>query len=427
MIKAVFNTFAFLLICLFADSQATFLRDVIPVIKAHCTSCHKKDGAAPFSLETYNDVTKRASFILEVIENKYMPPYPADPLFVAHANANILSEKEISTIKNWIKGGKPKGKISKTESHPFKKRDWIKPDLVLYPTTPYVIPGDNKEKFKIFVIPTNLKETTYISAIEYIPGNARRSHHSRIMVDTSNLLRKDNGIDVGDSSEFQKTQIKMFDEFWKGWVPGNKTSIFYPAGMAKILPPKADLIINTHYAPGTLKEEDNFSIRLYFSKEVPNRTIQTLIIDENNVVNKPFLIPPDSTITFYVQSKPLPYDISVISVLPHMHILGKSFKSFAITPAGEVIPLIHIPKWQFNWQLTYPFKKLVKIPQGSIIYIQATYDNTANNLLNPYNPPQAIYYGWGIKNEMMNLIFEFVNYQSGDENISTEKLNIADF
>jgi hypothetical protein len=110
-----------------------------------------------------------------------------------------------------------------------------------------------------------------------------------------------------------------------------------------------------------------------------------------------------------------------------MHILGKSFKTFAITPAGEVIPLIHIPKWQFNWQLTYPFKKLVKIPQGSIIYIQATYDNTANNLLNPYNPPQAVYYGWGIKNEMMNLIFEFVTYQSGDENISTEKLNIANF
>lgn len=420
MIKTGLNSFFFLLICFFAHSQTTFLRDVVPIIEIHCTSCHKKDGSAPFSLETYSDVTKRAAFILEVIENKYMPPYPADPLFVAHANANVLSEKEISTIKNWIKEGKSIGKNSGKEISTIKNTDRVKSDLVLVPKKPYVIPGDNKEKFKIFVIPTNLKETTYISAVEYIPGNARRTHHSRIMIDTSNLLRKDNGIDVGDSSEFQKSRVNMFDEFWKGWVPGNKISIFYPTGMAKILPPKADLIINTHYAPGTIEEEDNFSVKLYFSKEPPKRIVKTFIIDESTVVNGPFLIPADSIITFYAQSQPLPYDMSVLSILPHMHILGKSFKAFAITPTGEVIPLIQIPKWQFNWQLTYPFKNLLKIPQGTIIYVQATYDNSTNNLLNPSYPPKPVFYGWGTKNEMMNLIFEFVEYQSGDENVSTQ-------
>ena len=427
MIKAICNCFFLLFIAFSANTQITFLRNVAPIIKEHCTSCHKKDGAAPFLLETYDDITKRASFILEVIENKYMPPYPADTLFMTYANVNVLSEKEISIIRNWISEGKLKGKPLRTVKASGKQLNQIKPDLVLHSTTPYVIPGDNNEKFKIFVIPTNLKNTTYLSAVEYIPGNAKRTHHSRIMVDTSNLLRKDNGIDVGDSSEFQRRKIKMFDEFWKGWVPGNKTSIFYPEGMAKFLPPNADLVINTHYTSGILKEEDNFSIRLYFSKEVPQRIIQTFIIDENSIVNKPFLVPPDSIITFYVKSKPLPYDISVISVLPHMHILGKSFKAFAITPWGDVIPLIHIPKWQFNWQLTYPFKNMLKLPQGSIIYIQATYDNTNNNLLNPYTPPQPVFYGWGSKNEMLNLIFEFVDYKIGDENISTQPTKITNY
>ena len=72
-------------------------------------------------------------------------------------------------------------------------------------------------------------------------------------------------------------------------------------------------------------------------------------------------------------------------------------------------------------------KNLLKIPQGSIIYVQATYDNTANNLLNPYYPPKPIFYGWGTKNEMMNLIFEFVEYQSGDQNISTQQTTINNF
>ncbi len=417
MIKASSNIFILLIISFSGNTQITFEKDVAPILKIHCTSCHYDNGSAPFSLKTYNDVAKRASFILEVITDKYMPPYPADPLFVAHANVNILSEKEISIIKKWIANGKVKGRSVKKTIDSFKNNTNIKPDLVLHLIKPYIIPGDNKEKFKIFVIPTNLNYTTYISAVEYIPGNAKRTHHSRIMVDTSKQLRKDNGIDIGDSSEFQKSGIKIFDEFWKGWVPGNKTSIFYPEGMAKMLPPGADFIINTHYSPSTIEEKDDFSIKLYFSKQPPKRIIKTFILDEGNIVNTPFIIPSDSIITFYAQSQPLPYDISIISVLPHMHILGKSFKAFAITPTAEIFPLIRIPKWQFNWQFTYPFKNLLKLPAGSIIYVQATYDNTISNPLNPYNPPKPFLHGWGTKDEMMNLVLEFVNYQPGDEKI----------
>jgi hypothetical protein len=418
MVKTYINIITFLFLASSINAQIKFTSDVAPIIENHCTTCHKENGSAPFSLQTYNDVVKRASFILEVIENKYMPPYPADPLFARHLNVNVLSQQEIATIRNWIKDGKVKGNtVKKSVNSSNKNAPQTKPGLVLQQKNPYVIPGDNKEKFKIFVIPTNLKDTTYISAVEYVPGNARRTHHSRIMIDTSNKLRKDNGINVGDSSEYQKRGIKMFDEFWKGWIPGNKTSIFYPSGMAKMLPPNADLIINTHYSPSPLKEEDNFLLKFYFSKEKPNRIIKTFILDEGDIVNSPFFIPADSIITFYGRSQPLSIDISILSVLPHMHILGKTIKAFAITPAGEVVPLIHIPKWQFNWQFTYPFTNLLKLPAGSIIYVTATYDNTINNLLNPYYPTIPFYYGWGTNNEMMNLILEYVEYKPGDEKV----------
>lgn len=418
--KAVYFIFLFIFNGFYSYTQISFHQNVAPLLKQHCTSCHHQKGPAPFALETYNDVSKRASFILEVIEKKYMPPYPADPLFREHANANILLEDEIEIIRNWIKEGKPEGKIISKNSGLLPAITKIIPDLSLHPSRPFVIPGDNKEKFKIFVVPTNLSQSKFVSAVEYIPGNARRTHHSRIMIDTTNFLRNDNGIDVGDSSEFQKSGIQLYDEFWKGWLPGNNTSVFYPAGMAKLLPAKSDFVINTHYAPGILQEADNFSINIYFAKEPPKRIVETFIVDESRVVNGPFILPPDTLLTFYAQTKPLQFDISVLSVLPHMHYLGKSFKAFCITPGGEVIPLIHIPKWQFNWQLTYPFKKLLKLPKGSVIYIQATYDNTINNELNPFHPPRWISYGWGTKNEMLNLILEYVEYQPGDEMISTQ-------
>lgn len=402
-------------------AQVTFYQHIQPVLQKNCGSCHHPQGAAPFSLLSYPDVVKRASFVLDVIESGYMPPYPADPAFAKHANVQHVTSEEISLIRNWVSQGKKEGMppASETVSEP-NSLPQPKPDLVLKRSTPYIIPGNNKELFKIFVLPVALPDTAYLSAIEYVPGNARRSHHSRIMLDTSGKLRADDGIDVGDSSELGKAGITIYDEFWKGWVPGNSRAAFYPPGMAKALPPRTDLIINTHYAAGPLDEEDDFSVRLFYSPEKPRRLVRNFILAEQHIRNGPFYLPPDTVMTFYMQSQPLPFSVSVLSVLPHMHQLGKSFKAFAITPAGDVIPLVSIPVWRFNWQLTYAFPSLLKIPEGSIIYVQATYDNTAGNPLNPNTPPKAVKNGWGVKDEMLNFIIEYVEYEEGDEKIPVQ-------
>ncbi len=60
----------------------------------------------------------------------------------------------------------------------------------------------------------------------------------------------------------------------------------------------------------------------------------------------------------------------------------------------------------------------MKIPAGSTIFAEAEFDNTRQNLRNPFSPPQTVTYGWGTKNEMLNLIFEFVKYEKGDEEIT---------
>jgi Copper type II ascorbate-dependent monooxygenase, C-terminal domain len=99
-----------------------------------------------------------------------------------------------------------------------------------------------------------------------------------------------------------------------------------------------------------------------------------------------------------------------------MHLLGQNFKAFAITPDGDLINLIQISKWDFNWQMTYQFNKMIKIPKGSVIYAEAEYDNTAANGRNPNNPTKDVGFGWGTKDEMMNLIFQYLDYQEGDEN-----------
>jgi hypothetical protein len=98
-------------------------------------------------------------------------------------------------------------------------------------------------------------------------------------------------------------------------------------------------------------------------------------------------------------------------------LLCKNFKVYAITPDGDFLPILSIPQWNFNWQMNYQFPHLTKLPKGSIIFGEADYDNTKNNLRNPFFPSKKTTYGWGTNNEMMNLIFEYVPYQNGDEKI----------
>ena len=116
-----------------------------------------------------------------------------------------------------------------------------------------------------------------------------------------------------------------------------------------------------------------------------------------------------------MKSKALEKDISMISVMPHMHFLGKYFESYAVTTNRDTIPLIRINDWDFNWQTMYQFTHYLKIPEGSVIYAKARYDNTINNPMNQFIPPKNIGYGWSTVSEMMNLICYYVDYKKRDE------------
>jgi hypothetical protein len=91
-----------------------------------------------------------------------------------------------------------------------------------------------------------------------------------------------------------------------------------------------------------------------------------------------------------------------------------------VTPAGDTIKLVSIPDWNFNWQEIYWFPKLMKIPAGTVVNIEGTYDNTADNPSNPSSPPAIVYGAMKTKDEMMTLVIVSLPYEKGDEEISTK-------
>lgn len=395
-----------------------FQSDIQPIIQKNCSPCHYAGGPAPFSLTSYKDLVKRKEFIKIVTETRYMPPWFADNDFQTYHNTRTLSQKEIDIIGKWATQSNENADFTAIKWAPDLPSNYIGQSIEIPFNKPFTIQDDNTEQFRVFVLPTNINQPTFIKGIDFIPGYKPVAHHNRIMIDTTRKLRADDGIEVGASSEFERLNIKLADQFWYGWVPG-KQAIFYPKGMARILPAQSDLVINMHYAPSSRRVEDLSKVVLYpiNEKDTINRIVQTYVMDEQSIVNQPFEIKADTVIKFYMRSPIIPYDISVLSVLPHLHLLGKNVKCYAISTEGELIPLIKIDDWNFNWQMNYQFKNLLKIPKGSVIFAEAEFDNTKSNLKNPFNPPQNIKYGWGTKDEMFNLIFEFVPYKTRDEEI----------
>lgn len=410
----------------FAQNRLTYYENIQPIIAKNCAVCHRPGGIGPFNLVTYKDVAKRAEFVAKVTQIRYMPPFPADRNFQHYANERSLTEAEIEIIQQWVAQGsiegnerRAKGKGQKADT---RMNDPVligmtsnrPPDLTLKMQNAFTVSNKGEEEFRYFHIPTGLKEDVMIEAIEFVPGNRKVVHHSRVMVDTSGRMAGLEGMDGSDPKLAEFQRIPMADEFLYGWVPGNDR-IQFPDGVAKKIKANSNLILYMHYSPSATFQTDQSMINLYFAKKPVEREVKSLILHEQQITNPPFLIKANEKATFYMSLGPLKEDISAISILPHMHYLGKTFKSFSITPDGDLVPFIKIDNWDFNWQMTYQFDSLLRVPKGGVILAEASYDNTEGNPLNPFKPARDTTFGWNTTSEMMEMVIYYVPYQKGDE------------
>jgi hypothetical protein len=83
-----------------------------------------------------------------------------------------------------------------------------------------------------------------------------------------------------------------------------------------------------------------------------------------------------------------------------MHLLGRQMKVYAETPDGKQLPMVWVKDWDFNWQGAYAFRQPLRLPKGSIIRVEAEYDNSANNPHNPNSPPKLVTWGEETADEM---------------------------
>ena len=452
----------------------TFSEHISPVIYNNCTSCHRVGEIGPMPFTNYNEVSAYAAMIKYVTQIGYMPPWKPTLGYSRHVGERALTQNEIQLIANWVDTGFSQGDPTQEVPVPeFPTGSALGiPDLVLTMDEPFAIRGDNQDQYQVFVIPTHLTEHRAIAAIEFRPGNRQIVHHALLAADTTGTARQK---DL-KSPEYGYESFGGFGSpisvLLPAYTPGSQT-VWFPKGVGQILPQNSDLLVQVHYAPWPIAETDQSMVNIFFKKEPIEREIgligivpfstsrlnslfsslgardirDIVALLEQSGVELPdltdllnlagsagglfgatnpminlefdgdFVIPANEIKTFHATLS-ISQDISLMSIYPHMHLIGKSWDIYAIDPQGNRINLIRIADWDFNWQGSYTFTRFQKIPAGSQIHASVTYDNTANNPLNPNNPPRNMTWGEKTTDEMLIAAMEYVPYREGDEHIA---------
>ncbi len=401
-----------------AKSTPNYSKDIAPIIYNKCTNCHRAGEIAPMPFTNFNEVKNYGQMIKFVTSSKFMPPWSPNSNYSNFLGERVLSQSEIDMIKDWVDGGMPQGNMEDEPNLPiFPEGSQLgKPDLVLKMSEKFLHKGNNQDQYQVFVLPVNLEENKKIKAIEFRPDNKKIVHHAILGIDTTSIALE---LDADDPrygyEQFGGFGFEPLENTWAGWAPGSFAR-FYPADIGKNLYKNSVILAQIHYAPVTNDEYDQSEINIFYDKEnqIKRNLLTTAITPEN--LFEEFKIPANKVKSFTGVLN-VPIDISLVSVLPHMHLTGQLWEIFAITPNKDTINIIKIDKWDFNWQDFYYSNKLKKIPAKSKVYAKATYDNRAENPNNPNQPPKDIYWGEGTSDEMYICYFNYVPYNFGDENL----------
>ena len=399
--------------------QYTFSQDIAPLVYQHCTPCHRTGEVAPFPLTSYAEVVSHAQTIKYVTGTRYMPPWKPDPRYRHYLDENTLTDAEIAKIAAWVDAGTPQGNPATTPPVPtFPSGSQLgTPDLVIPMAHAFTHQGNGQDMYRIFVLPVNLPTDRDISAIEFRPGNKRIVHHCIIALDTTQQAQALDAADPGYGyTKFGGFGFDPVEGVYGAWVPGMNHR-FYPAGMGKKLYRRASLLVQIHYGPNFTTQKDSSVVNIFFARQPVTRYVQTLpVISPQVLTNGPFVIPANQVKTFHAQLT-VPFDATVLSVSPHAHLLSKGWKVAAVKPTNDTIRMIKIGDWDFRWQGTFRFTSPLKIPAGSRLVADASYDNTAQNPRNPSSPPRLTTWGESTLDEMLLTYFELLPYRAGDENL----------
>ena len=444
-----------------AGDSPSFAKVIMPALEANCASCHTggQVGAAHWTLETAGDAKTISDGIGTIVQNGYMPPWPASTHGVELLNSKRLDQATIDAIVKWSRAGGPLDVPESTKIEPKGGPPIAAPrhDVTLQMPEAYAgslaVPND----YRCFVLDPHLTQPTYLTGYEVTPDKREEIHHVQIFhIDESQVAAaaKLSGSDgkpgwscygsVDLPTTHRNRQRYAVPGFTgqagliAGWVPG-QDPVVYPDQSGILMQPGDALVLQVHYH--------------YDLPPVPDRTTVAIQIDPGSanlkridIINPiaPVEIPcmPGTAAPLCDRNAALaddanlygpigsaaeagllavcgttseqlaadfqngvarttcnytvPEDGTIVSVFGHEHTLGKDFRLTLDPEASNPTVLLDIPTWNFGWQMNYALAKPIHVTAGQKIQMQCSWDRA----IEPNRAPKYIVFAEGTEDEM---------------------------
>jgi peroxiredoxin/mono/diheme cytochrome c family protein len=397
-----------------ADSPVTYSNQIARVFQDRCVECHRPGQIGPFALQSYEEAAGWAEMIEEVVRDERMPPWHPEHGVGHFINDISLTSDEKDLIYKWVAAGAPEGDPKDLPKPKEYASEWMipgGPDVVIkMADEPVDIPAEGTVAYRYYTVDPGFKEDKWVKVCEARPDNRGVVHHIIVFLrPPSGFLLGNRGRDAAKKDANAKGGDAESDDnpdnaavrrsgtgaaagqqafgMLCGFAPGTRPYVL-PDGMAKLIPAGWQLVFQMHYTPNGSPQKDCSSVGLKFcdAKDVKYRVATA------NAANGLFVIPPGDPNYEVESERTYGGDVQLISVFPHMHLRGKSFKYELIYPDGRRETIMNMPRYDFNWQTSYVFTEPLKLPEGTTMHCTAHFDNSADN---PANPDPEIAVRWG--------------------------------
>jgi hypothetical protein len=330
-----------------------------------------------------------------MVRHDRMPPWglAATDNSIEWINNRALSPQEKEDLLDWLRSDLAEGdKVHAPLKKDFQK-EWKygNPDIILQLPEPIEIPATGVFPLRRVNIPNTAGKDIWLKSVEVLPTAVSSVHHILVWA-------------------VRRGTYKLFDavdsQLLTVYVPGT-SGVVYPDGLAKLLPSDWDIILHVHYTASGTKQEDQTRIGFRLVDKPPKHSVRNYVFMNRNIKIPPYAENHKEVL----RTGKSPFGMNLVSVLPHMHLRGKSAKVEVMDPGGKIRPILNIPRFDFNWQQAYLPVKPVHISKGSRILYTGVYDNSAKNPANP-DPSATLKWGDDTTDEMLSL---FVDYYIDDE------------
>lgn len=378
------------------NAKVAFYKDIVPILQNNCQTCHRPSGSnmagmvAPMSLISYEEVRPWAKSIAQKVRERKMPPWFAAPQFNGVFELERrLSDKEIETLVRWSQTGALRGSPGDAPKPAVfaSAQGWTmgEPDLIVKLPKPYWVADDVEDiqpSFAVDLGEDQLPEDRWIHWIEFRPGS-KVVHHGGARVQP---LDK-NGKPVVDPISGGKII---------GTAPGDGPDV-WPEGYGKLVRRGSRIIFNIHYhkekGAGTGAWDQSMIAIKWHTNPVK------YVVRAAGISSRGWEIPPQHNNWRVGATRTFEQDSMLINLMPHMHLRGKAARYDAVYPNGARETLLDVPGYDYNWQMTYTFKKPKFIPAGTRLEVSMWFNNSSENSAAP-DPDRPIGFGSMTVDEM---------------------------